>query len=220
PTWPLPALRAGLDPPNTAGGREAPWDLSSGFLTTQQRLCGEQKSFLSRPRQGEKLQSGRAESGASLTGRELTYCGPILNFPGHGKLVLDRDRAEDGDLEKRSSVTSAADPHHQRPDGRAGLRSPPGATRACAGARRASRGARAGVSAAPDGGRFQQPLHLGSPCGYRGVGDLAFTLAVSLSHPHRWQSALTWGWGGQKGLGRGSGATQELVIGKGTPPSA
>ncbi|XP_028934510.2 BTB/POZ domain-containing protein KCTD17 [Ornithorhynchus anatinus] len=70
------------------------------FLTTRQTLCREQKSFLSRLCQGEELQSDRDETGAYLIDRDPAYFGPILNFLRHGKLVLDKDMAEEGVLEE------------------------------------------------------------------------------------------------------------------------
>ncbi|XP_073940521.1 BTB/POZ domain-containing protein KCTD17 isoform X2 [Castor canadensis] len=95
-------------PPAGAGGRTAGgWGkwvrLNVGgtvFLTTRQTLCREQKSFLSRLCQGEELQSDRDETGAYLIDRDPTYFGPILNFLRHGKLVLDKDMAEEGVLEE------------------------------------------------------------------------------------------------------------------------
>ncbi|XP_005379242.1 PREDICTED: BTB/POZ domain-containing protein KCTD17 isoform X3 [Chinchilla lanigera] len=94
--------------PAGAGGRAAGgWGkwvrLNVGgtvFLTTRQTLCREQKSFLSRLCQGEELQSDRDETGAYLIDRDPTYFGPILNFLRHGKLVLDKDMAEEGVLEE------------------------------------------------------------------------------------------------------------------------
>ncbi|XP_058286956.1 BTB/POZ domain-containing protein KCTD17 isoform X2 [Hylobates moloch] len=108
---PRPAMRmeAGeAAPPAGAGGRAAGgWGkwvrLNVGgtvFLTTRQTLCREQKSFLSRLCQGEELQSDRDETGAYLIDRDPTYFGPILNFLRHGKLVLDKDMAEEGVLEE------------------------------------------------------------------------------------------------------------------------
>ncbi|XP_008849546.1 BTB/POZ domain-containing protein KCTD17 isoform X10 [Nannospalax galili] len=87
-----------------AGGAWGKWvRLNVGgtvFLTTRQTLCREQKSFLSRLCQGEELQSDRDETGAYLIDRDPTYFGPILNFLRHGKLVLDKDMAEEGVLEE------------------------------------------------------------------------------------------------------------------------
>ncbi|XP_070267156.1 BTB/POZ domain-containing protein KCTD17 isoform X3 [Myotis yumanensis] len=108
---PLPEMRmeAGeAAPPAGAGSRAAGgWSkwvrLNVGgtvFLTTRQTLCREQKSFLSRLCQGEELQSDRDETGAYLIDRDPTYFGPILNFLRHGKLVLDKDMAEEGVLEE------------------------------------------------------------------------------------------------------------------------
>ncbi|XP_010188342.1 PREDICTED: BTB/POZ domain-containing protein KCTD17 [Mesitornis unicolor] len=85
-------------------GTQAKWvRLNVGgtvFLTTRQTLCREQKSFLCRLCQGEELQSDRDETGAYLIDRDPTYFGPILNFLRHGKLVLDKDMAEEGVLEE------------------------------------------------------------------------------------------------------------------------
>ncbi|XP_065689182.1 BTB/POZ domain-containing protein KCTD17 isoform X4 [Patagioenas fasciata] len=96
-------LRSTWDTPLPAG-TAAKWvRLNVGgtiFLTTRQTLCREQKSFLCRLCQGEELQSDRDETGAYLIDRDPTYFGPILNFLRHGKLVLDKDMAEEGVLEE------------------------------------------------------------------------------------------------------------------------
>nr|XP_047904196.1 BTB/POZ domain-containing protein KCTD17 isoform X2 [Anser cygnoides]XP_047904197.1 BTB/POZ domain-containing protein KCTD17 isoform X2 [Anser cygnoides] len=96
-------LRCSWDIPPPAG-TPAKWvRLNVGgtvFLTTRQTLCREQKSFLCRLCQGEELQSDRDETGAYLIDRDPTYFGPILNFLRHGKLVLDKDMAEEGVLEE------------------------------------------------------------------------------------------------------------------------
>lgn len=42
--------------------------------------------------------SSQDETGAYLIDRDPTYFGPILNFLRHGKLVLDKDMAEEGEL--------------------------------------------------------------------------------------------------------------------------
>lgn len=42
--------------------------------------------------------SPQDETGAYLIDRDPTYFGPILNFLRHGKLVLDKDMAEEGEL--------------------------------------------------------------------------------------------------------------------------
>ncbi|KAM5251961.1 BTB/POZ domain-containing protein KCTD17 isoform 2-T2 [Hipposideros larvatus] len=103
---PGPAMRmeAGEGAPPAGAGSWGKWvRLNVGgtvFLTTRQTLCREQKSFLSRLCQGEELQSDRDETGAYLIDRDPTYFGPILNFLRHGKLVLDKDMAEEGVLEE------------------------------------------------------------------------------------------------------------------------
>ncbi|NXT23702.1 KCD17 protein, partial [Syrrhaptes paradoxus] len=96
-------LRCTRDIPPPSGS-QAKWvRLNVGgtvFLTTKQTLCREQKSFLCHLCQGEELQSDRDETGAYLIDRDPTYFGPILNFLRHGKLVLDKDMAEEGVLEE------------------------------------------------------------------------------------------------------------------------
>ncbi|XP_029442969.1 BTB/POZ domain-containing protein KCTD17 [Rhinatrema bivittatum] len=91
-------------PQQTCHGRGSKWvRLNVGgtvFITTRQTLCREQKSFLCRLCQEADLQSEMDETGAYLIDRDPTYFGPILNFLRHGKLVLDKDLAEEGVLEE------------------------------------------------------------------------------------------------------------------------
>ncbi|XP_055519308.1 BTB/POZ domain-containing protein KCTD5-like isoform X1 [Leucoraja erinacea] len=71
------------------------------FLTTRQTLCREEKSFLYRLCQEEgELLSDRDETGAYLIDRDPTYFGPILNYLRHGKLVVNKELAEEGVLEE------------------------------------------------------------------------------------------------------------------------
>ncbi|XP_072444738.1 BTB/POZ domain-containing protein KCTD5-like isoform X1 [Chiloscyllium punctatum] len=71
------------------------------FLTTRQTLCREEKSFLYRLCQEEgELLSDRDETGAYLIDRDPTYFGPILNYLRHGKLVINKELAEEGVLEE------------------------------------------------------------------------------------------------------------------------
>ncbi|EHB06415.1 BTB/POZ domain-containing protein KCTD17 [Heterocephalus glaber] len=104
PTDSAPGMPGVHRPGGRAAGGWGKWvRLNVGgtvFLTTRQTLCREQKSFLSRLCQGEELQSDRDETGAYLIDRDPTYFGPILNFLRHGKLVLDKDMAEEGVLEE------------------------------------------------------------------------------------------------------------------------
>ncbi|KAF6733744.1 BTB/POZ domain-containing protein KCTD5 [Oryzias melastigma] len=70
------------------------------FLTTRQTLLKEQTSFLYRLCQQQDLHSDTDESGAYVIDRDPTYFGPILNYLRHGKLVYNKELAEEGVLEE------------------------------------------------------------------------------------------------------------------------
>ncbi|XP_061837160.1 BTB/POZ domain-containing protein KCTD2 isoform X1 [Nerophis lumbriciformis] len=71
------------------------------FVTTKQTLCREPKSFLFRLCQDDPdLDSDKDQTGAYLIDRDPTYFGPILNYLRHGKLILDKNLAEEGVLEE------------------------------------------------------------------------------------------------------------------------
>merc|ERR1712142_1026793 len=71
------------------------------FMTTRTTLCRDQKSFLYRLIQDEPdLNSDKDEMGAFVIDRDPTYFGPILNYLRHGKLVINKDLAEEGVLEE------------------------------------------------------------------------------------------------------------------------
>ncbi|XP_075851099.1 BTB/POZ domain-containing protein KCTD5 isoform X2 [Microcebus murinus] len=71
------------------------------FLTTRQTLCRDPKSFLYRLCQADPdLDSDKDETGAYLIDRDPTYFGPVLNYLRHGKLVINKDLAEEGVLEE------------------------------------------------------------------------------------------------------------------------
>ncbi|XP_066560951.1 BTB/POZ domain-containing protein KCTD2 [Amia ocellicauda] len=71
------------------------------FVTTKQTLCREPKSFLCRLCQEDPdLDSDKDETGAYLIDRDPTYFGPILNYLRHGKLIINKDLAEEGVLEE------------------------------------------------------------------------------------------------------------------------
>lgn len=71
------------------------------FVTTYSTLCKYPKSFLYRLCQEHPdLNSDKDESGAYLIDRDPTYFGPVLNYLRHGKLVINKDLAEEGVLEE------------------------------------------------------------------------------------------------------------------------
>uniref|UniRef100_A0A1A8A7W2 Potassium channel tetramerisation domain containing 17 n=1 Tax=Nothobranchius furzeri TaxID=105023 RepID=A0A1A8A7W2_NOTFU len=85
---------------NPNGGNNGKWvRLNVGgtvFLTTRQTLLKEQTSFLYRLCQQQDLHSDTDESGAYVIDRDPTYFGPILNYLRHGKLVFNKELAEEG----------------------------------------------------------------------------------------------------------------------------
>lgn len=71
------------------------------FLTTKTTLCRDPNSFLYRLCQEDPdLNSDKDETGAYLIDRDPTYFGPILNYLRHGKLVINKNLAEEGVLEE------------------------------------------------------------------------------------------------------------------------
>ncbi|KAB5555516.1 hypothetical protein PHYPO_G00035100 [Pangasianodon hypophthalmus] len=86
------------------GGASGKWvRLNVGgtvFLTTRQTLLKEQTSFLYRLCQQQDLHSDTDETGAYVIDRDPTYFGPILNYLRHGKLVYNKELAEEGVLEE------------------------------------------------------------------------------------------------------------------------
>uniref|UniRef100_A0A8V1ALN7 Potassium channel tetramerization domain containing 2 n=1 Tax=Gallus gallus TaxID=9031 RepID=A0A8V1ALN7_CHICK len=72
------------------------------FVSTRQTLCREPKSFLCRLccQDGPELGSDKDETGAYLIDRDPTYFGPILNYLRHGKLIINKELAEEGVLEE------------------------------------------------------------------------------------------------------------------------
>ncbi|KAG8446348.1 hypothetical protein GDO86_013979 [Hymenochirus boettgeri] len=116
----IPSPRSGPASPGCPGPRSprspVPQDPSSGragskwirlnvggtyFLSTKQTLCREPKSFLYRLCQEDPdLDSDKDETGAYLIDRDPTYFGPILNYLRHGKLILNKELAEEGVLEE------------------------------------------------------------------------------------------------------------------------
>lgn len=73
----------------------------TAFLTTKQTLCRHPNSFLYRLcAEDPDLPSDKDENDAYLIDRDPRYFGPILNYLRHGKLIIDRNIAEEGVLEE------------------------------------------------------------------------------------------------------------------------
>ncbi|XP_053382402.1 BTB/POZ domain-containing protein KCTD5-like [Mercenaria mercenaria] len=71
------------------------------FMTTRTTLSKDPNSFLFRLIQDEPdLNTDKDENGAYLIDRDATYFGPVLNYLRHGKLVYNKDLAEEGILEE------------------------------------------------------------------------------------------------------------------------
>ncbi|XP_018905276.1 BTB/POZ domain-containing protein KCTD5 [Bemisia tabaci] len=71
------------------------------FLTTKTTLSRDPNSFLYRLcQENAQLISDRDETGAYLIDRDPTYFSPILNYLRHGKLVINKNLAEEGVLEE------------------------------------------------------------------------------------------------------------------------
>ncbi|TRZ21183.1 hypothetical protein HGM15179_005944 [Zosterops borbonicus] len=97
-----------VDPVNKVLKGEIPWSLelrpeAKNFKTffVHTTLCRDPKSFLFRLCQADPdLDSDKDETGAYLIDRDPTYFGPVLNYLRHGKLVINKDLAEEGVLEE------------------------------------------------------------------------------------------------------------------------
>lgn len=70
------------------------------FVTTTDTLGKYPGSFLHKLCNCGELSSDKDETGAFLIDREAGYFAPILNFLRHGKLVIDKNLAEEGVLEE------------------------------------------------------------------------------------------------------------------------
>ncbi|XP_061119946.1 BTB/POZ domain-containing protein KCTD5-like [Syngnathus typhle] len=107
PPSPLGPAAAGRPPPK--GGPTSEQGLrwvrlnvgGTYFVTTKQTLCRDPKSFLFRLCQDHPdLDSDKDSTGAFLIDRDPTYFGPVLNYLRHGKLIMDKNLAEEGVLEE------------------------------------------------------------------------------------------------------------------------
>ncbi|XP_046709608.1 BTB/POZ domain-containing protein KCTD5 isoform X4 [Silurus meridionalis] len=97
----VPGNGAGISNTGSADGKWVRLNVGGTvFLTTRQTLLKEQTSFLYRLCQQQDLHSDTDETGAYVIDRDPTYFGPILNYLRHGKLVYNKELAEEGVLEE------------------------------------------------------------------------------------------------------------------------
>ncbi|XP_031700023.1 BTB/POZ domain-containing protein KCTD2 [Anarhichas minor] len=96
------AAKSNTNSPSEPGSRWVRLNVGGTyFITTKQTLCRDPKSFLFRLCQEDPdLDSDKDETGAYLIDRDPTYFGPILNYLRHGKLIMDKNLAEEGVLEE------------------------------------------------------------------------------------------------------------------------
>uniref|UniRef100_A0A6A7FS10 BTB/POZ domain-containing protein KCTD5-like n=2 Tax=Hirondellea gigas TaxID=1518452 RepID=A0A6A7FS10_9CRUS len=75
----------------------------TSFLTTRTTLCKDPNSLfckLINEDMSDMVTDGKDEKGAIMIDRDPTYFVPILNFLRHGKMVINKDLAEEGVLEE------------------------------------------------------------------------------------------------------------------------
>nr|CAB3262137.1 uncharacterized protein LOC100178023 [Phallusia mammillata] len=152
------------------------------FVTTTTTLSKYPKSFLYRLCQEEPdLNSDKDETGAFLIDRDPMYFGPVLNYLRHGKLVINKDLAEEGVLEE-AEFYNIADlirlVKEQIRDRDCKVLQPPG--------KHVYRVIQCledelthTVSAMSDGWKFEQLINVGSSYGFGNVDQAEFLCIVS-----------------------------------------
>uniref|UniRef100_A0A131YK76 Potassium channel protein n=2 Tax=Rhipicephalus TaxID=426455 RepID=A0A131YK76_RHIAP len=157
------------------------------FLTTRTTLCRDPKSFLYRLCQEDpELDSDKDETGAYLIDRDPTYFGPILNYLRHGKLVINKDLAEEGVLEEAEFYNIAElvkmvkrliqerQQHHKSRDARKHVYR----VLQCHEDELTQM-----VSTMSDGWRFEQLINIGSSYNYGNDDHAEFLCVVSREYP-------------------------------------
>ncbi|XP_078741993.1 LOW QUALITY PROTEIN: BTB/POZ domain-containing protein KCTD5-like [Lampetra fluviatilis] len=180
------------------------------FVTTKQTLCRDPKSFLYRLCQDDPdLDSDKDETGAFLIDRDPTYFGPVLNYLRHGKLVMDKELAEEGVLEEAEfyNITSLIRLVKERVRDR-DTRSAQGAVKhvyrvlQCQEEELTQM-----VSTMSDGWKFEQLISIGSPYTYGTEDQAEFLCVVSRELGNPGGVGGGHGGGGHGGGGHGGGGT-------------
>ncbi|CAG5130328.1 unnamed protein product [Candidula unifasciata] len=171
-------------------GRKSEWvRLNVGgttFLTTRTTLSRDQKSFLYRlVQEASDLNTDKDTDGAFLIDRDPTYFGPVLNFLRHGKLVMNKDLAEEGVLEEAEfynipDLIKAVKEKIVERDAKQNLTFMKNVYRVmqCSGQELTQM-----VSTIPDGWKFEQLLNIGSHYNYGTEDHAEFLFVVSKECP-------------------------------------
>ncbi|GFS07391.1 BTB/POZ domain-containing protein KCTD5-like [Elysia marginata] len=156
------------------------------FLTTRTTLGRDQKSFLYRlVQEAADLNTDKDTDGAFLIDRDPSYFGPVLNFLRHGKLVMNKDLAEEGVLEEAEfyNITELIKVVKERiveRDAKQNQTFMKNVYRVmqCSGQELTQM-----VSTIPDGWKFEQLLNIGSHYNYGTEDHAEFLFVVSKECP-------------------------------------
>ncbi|BFZ17804.1 hypothetical protein BsWGS_20843 [Bradybaena similaris] len=156
------------------------------FLTTRTTLGRDPQSFLFRlVQEAPDLNTDKDADGAFLIDRDPSYFGPVLNFLRHGKLVMNKDLAEEGVLEEAEfyNITDLIRVVKERigeRDAKQNQSSMKNVYRVmqCSGQELTQM-----VSTIPDGWKFEQLLNIGSNYNYGSEEHAEFLFVVSKECP-------------------------------------
>ncbi|KAI8797587.1 BTB/POZ domain-containing protein KCTD5 [Biomphalaria glabrata] len=156
------------------------------FLTTRTTLGRDQKSFLYRlVQEASDLNTDKDTDGAFLIDRDPSYFGPVLNFLRHGKLVMNKDLAEEGVLEEAefyniTDLIKVVKDRIAERDAKLNQTFMKNVYRVmqCSGQELTQM-----VSTIPDGWKFEQLLNIGSHYNYGSEDHAEFLFVVSKECP-------------------------------------